>query len=501
MKKIILLIMDGFGLRQNDNGNAIKMSNLPNINKILETYPMSELNASSEEVGLPKGINGNCEVGHLTIGSGRIVKSPLKIINESIKNKSFFDNDVLLDLMDHVNENKSTLHLIGLLSDSYIHSSMDHFYACLALAKIKKVSNVVLHFITDGRDTSFDAKDLIEDFMKRASKLGLGTIGTLCGRYYAMDNENNYDRVHKAYDALVYNVGNTFSDYARCLDLHYKNSISDEFINPSIVTKGSNIKDNDSVLFVDYRPERMSELISSFVDESFNMFEVKKLKNVKYNVLYSTVENIEGAYSNETLSNTFGKYLADLEFKQARIAEVSKYPYITYFFDGLEEIEDKNLYKILIPSLKVARADMKPEMNILDVTKAALEAMENDFDFVLVNFANPDMVGHTGNIPATVRTLEACDVCIGKILEKAEENFYSLVITSDHGNVEVMKDASGKIDVSNTDSRVPLIVCDKNIKLKETGTLKDVVPTIIDLYEISKPKDMTGESLIIKTSE
>ena len=228
------------------------------------------------------------------------------------------------------------------------------------------------------------------------------------------------------------------------------------------------------------------------------VFEVKKLKNVKFNILYSTVEKIEGAYSNETLSNTFGKYLSELDFKQARIAEVSKYPYVTYFFDGLENLDDKNLYKIQIPCAKVARADMKPEMNILDVTKATLEAMESDFDFILVNFANPDMVGHTGNIPATVRALEACDICIGKILERAEDNFYSLVITSDHGNVEVMKDEEGNAYVSNTDSKVPLIVCDKNVKLKDTGNLKDVIPTVIDIFEISKPKDMTGESLIIK---
>ena len=501
MKKIIMLIMDGFGLRQNDNGNAIKMSNLPNINKIFETYSVSELACSAEEVGLPKGVAGNCEVGHITLGSGRVVKSPLAIINDAIKDKSFFENDILLDVMDHVLENNSVLHLVGVLSDSSVHSSMDHFYAVLALAKIKKVSNVVFHFITDGRDTSTSAKELLNGFMTRASKLGIGVIGTLCGRYYAMDTESNYDRVSKAYDALVHNVGNNFSDYNRCLDLHYKNSISDEFINPSIITKGCNIQDNDAVLFVDFRPERMDELISSFVDSSFNMFNVKNLKNVKYNVLYSTDNKIEGAYSNETLSNTFGKYLADLGFKQARIAEASKYPHVTYFFDGAEEISDNNLFKILIPGNKVARADMKPEMNILDVTKAALDAMEDDFDFILVNFANPDMVGHTGSIPATVRALEACDICIGKILEKAEENFYDLVITSDHGNVEVMKDSNGEINTSNADSKVPLIICNKNIKLKETGTLKDVIPTVIDLYEISKPKEMTGNSLIIKNKE
>ncbi len=498
MKKIILLIMDGFGLRQNENGNAIKMSKLPNINKILETYPMSELNASSEEVGLPKGINGNCEVGHLTIGSGRIVKSPLKTINESIKNKSFFDNDVLLDLMDHVNENKSTLHLIGLLSDSYIHSSMDHFYACLALAKIKKVSNVVLHFITDGRDTSADAKDLIEDFMKRASKLGLGTIGTLCGRYYAMDCDGNYDRINKAYDLYVHNVGSNFADYNRCLDLHYKNNITDEYVNPSVITKGSNIKDNDGVLFVDYRPEIIDELITSLTDDSFNKFNTRKLNNVKYCALYSTSNKIDGAYTNETISNTFGKYLSDLGFKQARIAEACRYPQVTYFFDGAEEFSDKNLYKLQIPSVKVARYDMKPEMNIADVTSATLSAIEEDMDFILVNFANPDVVGQTGNIPATIRALETCDICIEKILEHASENFYDVVITSDHGNVEMMKNEDGSINTTHTDNNVPFIICNKKYKLKEFGTLRDVIPTIIDMFEISKPKEMTGESLIVK---
>ena len=500
MKKIILLIVDGFGLRQNETGNAIKMANLPNIKKLFEEYPVSELSACAEAVGLPKGINGNCEVGHMTIGTARVNKSPLNIINDSIKDKSFFDNDTLLDVMDHVNENKSTLHLIGLLSDSFIHSSMDHFYALLALAKIRQVKNVVFHFITDGRDTTSTAKELLTSFMEKISKLSLGVIGTMCGRYYAMDNEGNYDRVNKAYDVLVHNVGNTFSDYNRCLDLHYKNNIDDEFVNPSIITKGSNIKDNDAVLFVNFRPERIQELISSFTDPSFNMFNVKPLKNVKYCVLYGDNEKVDSAYSTEPLTNTFGSYLADLGFKQARIAEATKYPYVTYFFDGCDTLEDKNLYKILIPSAKVPRFDVKPEMNTIDVTRAILQAIDEDFDFILANFANPDMLGHTGNLPASVRGLEACDVCIEKILEKAEENFYEVVITSDHGNVEYMKDGEGVINTANTDSKVPLIVCNSNIKLKETGTLSDVIPTIIDLYEISKPKEMTGESLIIKTT-
>lgn len=498
MKKIILLILDGFGIRESENGNVIKMSSLPNLSKIFSDYSVSELDAYGEYVGLPNNISGNSEVGHMTIGCGRVIKQPYTIINDSIKDKSFFENDVLLDVMDHVNENNSTLHLVGLVSDSGINSSMEHFYATLALAKIKNIKSVIFHFITDGKYSVKNANTLITEFMEKANKLGLGTIGTICGRYYAMDNDSNYDRVKKAYDAIVYNLGNNFADYNRCLDLHYKNNIGDEFINPSVITKGSTIKDNDGVLFIDFRPELMDELISSFVDDSFNMFNIKVFKNVKYNCLYSTKDKITGAYSNEPVSNFFGSYLAGLDFKQARIAETCKYQHVTYYFDGLEEFNDKNLYKILVPSSKVPRFDSKPEMSITEVTTSALQAMDEDIDFILVNFANPDMVGHTGNIAAIVRALEACDVCIGKILEKANENFYDLVIVSDHGNVEMMKNEDGSLLLSNTKNKVPFVICNDEIKLKSSGSLQDVIPTVVDLYEISKPKEMTGESLIIK---
>lgn len=498
MKKVILLILDGFGIRENENGNAIKMSSLPNLTKIFSDYSVSELEASAEHVGLPAGVSGNSEVGHFTLGCGRVVKQPYTIINESIKDKSFFENDVLLDVMDHVNEKNSTLHLVGLLSDSGIHSSTEHFYATLALAKIRKINSVVFHFITDGKDSKTKANVLISNFMEKVNKLGLGTIGTICGRYYALDNDNNYDRVKKAYDAMVYNIGNNFADYTRCLDLHYKNNIGDEFINPSIITKGCTIKDHDGIIFVDFRPELKEELISAFVDDGFNMFNVKGLKDLKFASLYSTTNRIQGAYTNEVISNTFGKYLDGLDFRQIRIAETCKYPYVTYYFDGMEDLSCKNMYKILVPSPKVPRFDSKPEMNITEVTTAVLDAIDEDFDFILVNFANPDMVGHTGNMASIVRALEACDVCVGKILEKANENFYELVITSDHGNVEMMKDENGELLPGHTSNKVPLVVCNDEVKLKSNGTLKDVIPTVIDLYEISKPKDMTGESLIIK---
>lgn len=499
MKKIILLILDGFGLRDSENANAIKMASLPNLTNIFSKYSLSSLDASGESVGLPKNTIGNSEAGHMCIGSGRVIEQPFTIINKSIKDKSFFENDTLLDMMDHVNENDSTLHLIGLLSNSGAHSSVDHFYAVLALAKIRKVKSVIFHFITDGNDDStMKASTYIDNFMAKANKLGLGTIGTICGRYYAMDSDGNYDRVKKSYDVIVHNIGNNFADYNRCLELHYKNNISDEYINPSIITKGSTINDNDGVLFVDFRPEGMDELISSFVDPTFNMFTTKKFKNVKYASLYSNSEKIEGAYSNECVANTFGKYLADLDFKQSRISESSKYQHVTYFFDGAEEFSDKNMYKILVPSPKVPRYDMKPEMNIAEVTTSVLEAMDDDMDFILVNFSNPDVVGHTGNIPAIIRALEACDICIGKILEKAQENYYELVITSDHGNVEYMKDENGNLITGHTNNKVPFVVCNEKIKLKENGSLSDVIPTVIDLFEISKPSEMTGSSLIIK---
>ncbi len=499
MKKIILLILDGFGLRDSENGNAISMSNIPNIKKIMSDYPMSSLDASGVAVGLPKGECGNSEVGHMTIGAGRSVEQPLTIINNKIKDKSFFENDALLDLMDYVNDNNSTLHMIGLISSGNTHSSVEHFYAALALAKIKKIKNVVFHFITDGRDSlPNEAESLINAFMEKINKLGLGTIGTLCGRYYAMDHDNNYDRVKKAYDALVYNIGNNFTDYNRCLALHYKNNITDEFVNPSIITKGSNIKDGDGILFLNYRPEAMKELISSFVNRDFNMFNTKKFNSLKCLSLYGVSEDIDSAYTNETLSNTFGKYLVDLGFKQARIAETENQQQITYYFDGAEDVFDKNIYKMLIPSPKVPRYDIKPEMSATEVTEAVLNAMEDDFDFILANFANPDSLGHTGNLPACIRGLESVDVCIGHILEKAQENFYELVITSDHGNVEYMKDSDGNVNTKNTDNKVPFIICNNNYKIKENGTLQDVIPTIIDIYEISKPKEMTGESLLIK---
>lgn len=499
MKKVILLILDGFGINNNDYGNAIKQAKTPVLDRLTSVFPHTELEASGIEVGLPKGQMGNSEVGHMTIGSGRINPQPLTYINEKIKSKEFFDNEVLNETMEYVKEKGSTLHLVGLLSNGGVHSSANHFYAALALAKLKKVKRVCFHFITDGRDTSpTSGASFVSDFMERAKKLNLGELSTISGRYYAMDRDNRWERIKKAYNAMVYGMGNEFPNYETCFKEHYKREITDEFINPSIITRGREITDGDAILFVNFRPERMRELIEAFTNVNFKMFETKRFKDLKLVSLFNINENVEYAFDTEKPTQTFGEYIDGLDFTQVRIAETEKYAHVTYFFDGMKDINSKKYEKILIPSPGVPTYDMKPEMSVGEVTETVLKILEDDYDFVLVNFANPDMVGHTGNMQAVVDAIEICDFCLGKIFEKAKEHFYELLITADHGNAEKMLSKDGEPVTSHTTSKVPFILCNENYKLKSEGSLKDIVPTIIDLYEIKKPNQMTGESLIKK---
>lgn len=499
MKKVILLILDGFGINNSEYGNAIKQAKTPVLDKLLGVFPHAELEASGTEVGLPKGQMGNSEVGHMTIGSGRTNVQALTYINDKIKSKEFFENDVLIDTMNYVNQKGSTLHLIGLLSNGGVHSSANHFYATLAMAKLNKVKRVCFHFITDGRDTSpTSGLQFVADFMERAKKLNLGELGTISGRYYAMDRDNRWERIKKVYNALVYGAGNEFRTYESCFNEHYKRDITDEFINPSIITRGKEIKDDDAVLFINFRPERMKELIETFTNENFKMFKTKQFQNLKLVSLFNINEKVEYAFDTEKPSKTFGEYIDGLDFTQARIAETEKYAHVTYFFDGMKDFNSKKCEKILIPSPQVSTYDTKPEMSVGEVTETLLNVMENDHDFILVNFANPDMVGHTGNIEATISAIEICDFCIGKIFERARENFYELIITADHGNAEKMLNKDGTPITSHTTSKVPFILCNETYKLKKEGTLKDIIPTIIDIYEIKKPDLMTGESLLVK---
>ena len=502
MKKILLLILDGYGINKSEFGNAIKEAKTPVMDKLLMMYPNSELEASGTYVGLPKGQMGNSEVGHMTIGSGRVTPQPLTYINDKIKNKEFFDNEVLNNTIDYVLENNSNLHLIGLLSNGGVHSSINHFYAVLALAKMKGLKNIVLDIITDGRDTPVKSGvDFVSEFMEKAEKLGIGCISTISGRYYAMDRDNRWERIKKAYNAIVYGSGNTFPNYKICFNEHYKRNITDEFINPSVITEGKTIKENDAVLFMNYRPERMQELISALTDKNFKMFRTKQYENVKFVSLFNINKKIPFAFETVKPNNTLGEYLMQLDYTQARIAETEKYAHVTHFFDGTKDLNSPNIEKFLIPSPDVPTYDMKPEMSVGEVTSTVLKEIENDYDFMLVNFANPDMVGHTGNYKAVVDAIEICDFCVGKIYEKAKEHFYELIITADHGNAEKMLNKDKSPITSHTTSRVPFIICNDEIKLKSEGTLADIAPTIIDMYEIKKPDVMTGESLIIKETE
>ena len=499
MKKVILLILDGFGINNNEFGNAIAKAKTPVLDKFMAAFPHSELEASGVEVGLPKGQMGNSEVGHMTIGSGRTNQQALTYINEKIKTKEFFDNKVLDDMVEYVKEKGSTLHLIGLLSNGGVHSSANHFYAALALAKLKKVKRVCFHFITDGRDTSpTSGSTFVHDFMERAKKLNLGELVTISGRYYTMDRDNHWERIKKTYDAMVYGLGNEFPEYITCFKEHYKRDITDEFINPSIITKGREIQDGDALLFINFRPERMKELIETFTNTNFKMFKTKIFDHLKLVSLFNINEKVEYAFDTEKPDQTFGEYIDGLDFTQARIAETEKYAHVTYFFDGMKDLNSNKIDKVLIPSPNIPTYDMKPEMSVGEVTETVLNSLENDYDFILVNFANPDMVGHTGNIEATKTAIEICDFCLGKIFEKAKEHFYELIVTSDHGNAEKMISKEGEPVTSHTTSKVPFIICSTDYKLKKEGSLKDIIPTIIDIYEIKKPNKMTGESLIVK---
>lgn len=499
MKKIILLILDGFGISDKTEGNAVKAANTKVLDELMAKYPCAELIASGEEVGLPKGQMGNSEVGHMTIGTGRIILQPLTLLNEKIKSKEMFSNEYLKEKMKRVKDNNSTFHVIGLLSNGGVHSSINHFYAILAMAKLEGLKNITFHVITDGRDTLPKIADkTIKEFIEKCEKFGIGTISSISGRYYAMDRDNRWDRTNKYYETITRGFGNTFRNVEYAINAHYQKNVTDEFILPSFISDGKTIEEGDSVMFMNFRPDRMKQLIETFTNPEFNVFPIRKYKDVDFFSLYDINSNIESVYKNKEIKNTFGEYIDELEFKQARIAETEKYNHVTHFFDGEKDLNSDNYFKFLVPSPKVSTYDLKPEMNVGEVTQTALKAMEDDYDFMLINFANPDMVGHTGNFKATVDAIDICDFCVGKIIENAEEHFYDVIITADHGNAEEMIDKNGNILTSHTTNKVPFIICNNNYRIKTEGSLKDIIPTIIDMYEIKKPEEMTGESLIIK---
>ena len=497
MKKAILCILDGVGIREKKLGNAFMNTNKKTFDYLWENYPHSLLEASGEYVGLPNKQMGNSEVGHTNIGAGRIVYQSLELINKSIKEKSIYQNKNILEVMNHVKENNSNLHIFGLLSNGGIHSHINHLFAILEMCKQQNIKNVYIHAFLDGRDTLPNiAVKFLDELNEKIKELGLGTLSTISGRYYSMDRDNNWDRIKLSYDAIVYGKGNKNNNYKEAINDYYSKNIYDEFIPPTIIEEKL-IKDNDGLILFNYRPDRARELFTALTNNDFNEFETKKFQNIKLVTMMPVAKEVicKNAFKYEELKNTLGEYISNLGLKQLRIAETEKYAHVTYFFDGGVEKDLKGSNRILIPSPNVKTYDLKPEMSAYLITDKLMEELEKDYDLVVLNYANGDMVGHTGNYEATKKAVKALDKCLKKLYKKAQEKNYTLLIIADHGNCDYMIDNNNNIVTSHSVSPVPCIVTDKNIKLKN-GRLCDVAPTLLNIMGIEIPSEMTGESLI-----
>lgn len=504
MKQSVLLILDGFGLSDIKEGNAIKLANTPNLYNLFEKYPWTKLEASGLAVGLPAGQMGNSEVGHLNIGAGRVVYQDLTRITKSIADGDFFKNASLLAAIENCKKNDSALHIYGLLSDGGVHSHIEHLYALLKLAKLNNIQKVFVHVFLDGRDVApTSGKDFIVALQNKMNEIGVGQIATVIGRYYAMDRDKRWERTQKAYDAMVNGIANKASDPIDCIEKSYSDGITDEFLVPTIITKNNEpiaqIKENDSIIFFNFRPDRARQITRAFCDPNFNEFERKffNLTYVCFTNYDQTIPNKIVAYEPQLLKNTLGEYISSLGLKQLRIAETEKYAHVTFFLNGGIEVPNKNEDRILIPSPKVATYDLKPEMSIYEVTEKMIENMK-DYDLTIVNFANSDMVGHTGNLEAAIKAVEAVDDCVGKVFEFILKNDMQLLICADHGNSDKMIDYETKEPfTAHTTNPVPFLCVNCNVsKIKDKGALCDIAPTLLKLMNLEKPIEMTGQSLI-----
>ena len=497
MKKVILCIMDGIGIRKEDHGNAVRVANTKNLDMLLEKYPHSLLEASGNMVGLPEGQMGNSEVGHTNIGAGRIVYQPLELISKKIESKEIYDNENINEVINHVKENNSRLHLLGLLSDGGVHSHIDHLFGLLDMCKEKGIKDIYIHVFTDGRDTPVDSGiKYIEKLQKKLEELGIGKIASISGRYYSMDRDNNWDRIRKTYDVIVNGLGKTYNDPIKYMEESYKKEVTDEFIKPILVDKDGIIKNNDGLIVFNFRPDRLRELFKTISNKEFNEFPHKTFKNTKLVTMMPVSNEVicKNAYEHQRLNNTLGEYISEKGLKQLRIAETEKYAHVTYFFDGGLEKKLNGCDRILIPSPKVATYDLKPEMSAYEIIEKLFHIMDN-YDFIVLNFANGDMVGHTGNFDATVKAVEVVDECVGMIYAKSLEKDFTLVITADHGNSDYMLDENNNIITSHSTSLVPFIITNTSYKLNN-GKLADIAPTILDIMDIPVPFEMTGDSLI-----
>ena len=506
-KPVMLMILDGFGINPNEKGNAVAIANTPNIDKLKKTWPTTIIHTSGLDVGLPEGQMGNSEVGHTNIGAGRIVYQDLTRITKSIEDGDFFSIKEFSDAIDNCKKNNSNLHIMGLLSDGGVHSHIRHLVALLEFAKRKDFENVYVHCFMDGRDTPpTSGEGYIAKLEEKMKEKGVGKIATIEGRFYAMDRDKRWNRVKEAYDAMVNGVGEEATSALGAIEASYQKEVFDEFVKPTVICNGDSpvatIKDNDSVIFFNFRPDRAREITRTLVDKDFNEFETKKMNLffVCFTQYDETMPNVKIAFKPETLVNTFGEYISKKGLKQLRIAETEKYAHVTFFFNGGEEKEYEGEDRILVPSPKVETYDLKPEMSALEVTDKVVEAINSGkYDSIILNYANPDMVGHTGSLEAAVKAVETIDGCVGKVVEAIEKQNGVLIITADHGNAEQMIDyKTGEPQTAHTTNPVPLILVGlEGVKLKE-GKLADLAPTMLDIMGLEKPQEMTGESLIEK---
>lgn len=508
-KLVTLIILDGYGINPKEQGNAIRAAYKPNIDRFMKEYPNTVIKTSGMDVGLPHGQMGNSEVGHTNIGAGRIVYQELTRITKSIEDGDFFEKREFLDAIENCKNNNTKLHLFGLLSDGGVHSHNTHLYGLLELAKRQNLNEVYVHCFFDGRDVPPDsAKGYVEELEDKLKEIGVGKVASVMGRYYSMDRDKRWERVKLAYDAMVLGKGDEASSAIEAVTSSYAKEVYDEFVKPAVIMKNgeplATIGENDSIIFFNFRPDRAREITRTFTDVDFDGFERGKGYFPVFFVCMTqydkTIENALVAFKPASLTNTFGEYISKLGYKQLRIAETEKYAHVTFFFNGGVEAVYEGEDRALIPSPKVATYDMKPEMSAYEVTDEVLRRINSkQYDVIILNYANPDMVGHTGVFDAARSALEAIDECLGKVVSAILEQGGIALITADHGNSEQMVDyETGGPFTAHTTNPVPLIAIGLgDIKLKE-GRLADLAPTVLDILGLKKPVEMTGESLIVK---
>ena len=503
-KPVILMILDGFGvgLEAEKRGDAIKAAKKPNIDKLFAENPVTKIGASGLDVGLPDGQMGNSEVGHTNIGAGRIVYQELTRITKSIEEGEFFENEALLKAVDNAAQEGKALHIMGLLSNGGVHSHNTHMYAIVELAKKKGVKNVYVHAFLDGRDVPpTSGKDFVEECANKLKEIGLGKIATVMGRYYAMDRDNRWDRVEKAYSAMVYGEGNKACCPVKAVEESYANDVTDEFVVPTVCEENATVKPGDSIVFFNFRPDRAREITRTFVDPEFKGFERKNgffpLTYVCMTQYDASMPNVEVAFKPQSLKNTIGEYISNKGMTQLRIAETEKYAHVTFFFNGGVEQPYEGEDRILVKSPAVATYDLQPEMSAYEVTDKLVAAIKTGkYDMIILNYANCDMVGHTGVFEAAVKAVEAVDECVGKVVTAIREMDGVALITADHGNADKMIDTDGSPFTAHTTNLVPFCVVGYPCELREGGRLADIAPTMLKIMGLPQPAEMTGESII-----